>query len=274
MHQNVKNADIISLPLPRPRTGRVWLVGAGPGDAELLTLKALKAIESADIIFYDQLVSSDIRALFPATTPAIYVGKIKNHHAIGQQALNDLLVGHAQKGLKVCRVKGGDPFVFGRGGEELLSLRRAGVEAEVIPGITAASGCTSAADIPLTHRGVSQGCTLVTGHGETDVKINWQALAALGHTLVFYMGVTRAGMIGSELQRAGLCGQTPAAIIENGCRHNQRVITTTVAALAQAVIDEAVQSPALIVVGAVVTLQQALQQTCRQALAAHPAISA
>ncbi len=274
MHQNVKNAEIVSLPRPRMRSGKVWLVGAGPGDAELLTLKALKAIERADIIFYDQLVSAEIRALFPATTPAIYVGKIKNHHAIGQQALNKLLVDHAQKGLQVCRVKGGDPFVFGRGGEELLTLRQAGVNAEVIPGITAASGCTSAADIPLTHRGVSQGCTLVTGHGETDVKVNWQALAALDHTLVFYMGVTRAAMISGELQRAGLGGETPAAIIENGCRHNQRVVITSLASLAEAVVEEAVQSPALIVVGAVVSLQEQLQQTCRQVLATHPAISA
>lgn len=238
--------------------GKVWLVGAGPGDPDLLTVKALRAIENADIIFFDQLVSADIRALFPKGTPALYVGKSKNHHSIAQDDLNQRLVDQAQMGLTVCRIKGGDPFVFGRGGEELLTLRRAGVNAEVIPGITAASGCSSAAGMPLTHRGVSQGCTLVTGHGETEVTANWQALAQLNHTLVFYMGVSRADEIAKQLMKAGQSAATPAAIIENGCRENQRVITTRLDRLAQSVIDEAVQSPALIVVGDVVELASEL----------------
>ncbi|WP_051234535.1 uroporphyrinogen-III C-methyltransferase [Marinimicrobium agarilyticum] len=238
--------------------GKVWLVGAGPGDPDLLTVKALRAIENADIIFFDQLVSADIRALFPKGTPALYVGKSKNHHSIAQDDLNQRLVDQARMGLTVCRIKGGDPFVFGRGGEELLTLRRAGVDAEVIPGITAASGCSSAAGMPLTHRGVSQGCTLVTGHGETEVTANWQALAQLNHTLVFYMGVSRAEDIATQLMKAGQSAATPAAIIENGCRENQRVITTRLDRLAESVINEAVQSPALIVVGDVVELASEL----------------
>ncbi|WP_020207562.1 uroporphyrinogen-III C-methyltransferase [Gilvimarinus chinensis] len=238
--------------------GKVWLVGAGPGDADLLTVKAVRAIESADVIFFDQLVSGDIRELFPKQVPAIYVGKVKNCHSVAQSDLNQMLVEHAQRGLNVCRIKGGDPFVFGRGGEELLELRQAGCEAEVIPGITAASGCATSADIPLTHRGVSQGCTLVTGHGEKELNLNWQALAGLNHTLVFYMGVTRAGLISQQLTNAGLSAKTPAAIIENGCRDNQRVITTELGTLSDAVSEHNVKSPALIMVGDVVNLAQQL----------------
>lgn len=241
-----------------PRTGKVWLVGAGPGDADLLTVKALRAINSADIIFYDQLVSEEICALFPKDTPALYVGKVKNNHSIPQQDLNKLLVNQAQLGLTVCRIKGGDPFVFGRGGEELLELRRAGIEAEVIPGITSASGCSTYADIPLTHRGLSQGCTFVTGHAEKTLDVNWDALAQLNHTLVFYMGLTRAGEISEKLLAGGLAADTPVAIIENGCRKNQRDIISDLANFPETVLREQVQSPSLIIVGQVVTMKQEL----------------
>ncbi len=242
-----------------PRTGKVWLVGAGPGDADLLTVKALKAINAADIIFYDQLVSEEICALFPKNTPALYVGKVKNNHSIPQEDLNQLLVNQAQLGLNVCRIKGGDPFVFGRGGEELLELRNAGVEADVIPGITSASGCTTYADIPLTHRGISQGCTFVTGHAEKTLNVNWNALAQLNHTLVFYMGLTRAGEISDNLLAGGLAADTPVAIIENGCRKDQRNVISTVADFPTDVLREQVKSPALIVVGKVVGLREQLQ---------------
>ncbi|WP_111642888.1 uroporphyrinogen-III C-methyltransferase [Marinimicrobium alkaliphilum] len=265
MHQQ-PTAIHCSLTKARPQRqalapGKVWLVGAGPGDADLLTVKALRAIEQADIIFYDQLVSAEIRALFPKGTPALYVGKSKNHHSIPQDDLNQLLVDQARAGLTVCRIKGGDPFVFGRGGEELLTLREAQIDAEVIPGITAASGCATYAGIPLTHRGVSQGCTLVTGHAEKSLDLNWQALAGLNHTLVFYMGVTKAGNISTNLVNAGLNPGTPVAVVENGCRKNQRVVTGRIDTLAQLVIDEAVQSPALIIVGEVVSLAEQLQPT-------------
>lgn len=240
------------------RTGKVWLVGAGPGDAELLTIKALRAINSADIIFYDQLVSQEVCALFPKNTPALYVGKVKNNHSIPQEDLNQLLVSQAQAGLTVCRIKGGDPFVFGRGGEELLELRKAGIETEVIPGITSASGCSTYANIPLTHRGISQGCTFVTGHAEKSLDVNWNALAQLNHTIVFYMGLTRAPEISQQLLAGGLAADTPVAIIENGCRKNQRNIITDLSDFPAAVLREQVQSPALIIVGHVVSLNAEL----------------
>lgn len=243
----------------KSRAGKVWLVGAGPGDAELLTVKALRAINTADIIFYDYLVSDDIRALFPKNVPAHYVGKAKNQHSIAQEDLNQLLVKQAQLGLTVCRIKGGDPFVFGRGGEELLELRTAGIEAEVIPGITSASGCSTYADIPLTHRGLSQGCTFVTGHAEKSLDVNWNALAQLNHTLVFYMGLTRADEIAAKLLAGGLAADTPVAIIENGCRKDQRDIISTLSEFPAAVIREQVQSPALIIVGEVVRMKEKLQ---------------
>lgn len=245
--------------------GKVSLVGAGPGDPDLLTVKALRAINSADIIFYDYLVSAEIRALFPKNIPALYVGKAKNQHSIAQDELNQLLVNQALAGLNVCRLKGGDPFVFGRGGEELLELREAGVEAEVIPGITSASGCSTYADIPLTHRGLSQGCTFVTGHAEKSLDINWSALAQLKHTLVFYMGLTRADLIASQLIAGGLDEITPVAIIENGCRSNQRDIITSLKDFPDSVVREHVQSPALIIIGEVVGMKEKLQQVHQQA---------
>lgn len=241
--------------------GKVWLVGAGPGDAELLTLKAIRAINTADVIFYDYLVSADIRAIFPKNIPAFYVGKAKNKHSIAQDDLNQLLVNQAKAGLNVCRIKGGDPFVFGRGGEELLELRSAGIHAEVIPGITSASGCSTYADIPLTHRGLSQGCTFVTGHAEKSLDLNWNALAQLKHTLVFYMGLTRAEEISAKLLAGGLAASTPVAIIENGCRKDQRNIISTLGEFPSAVLREKVQSPALIIVGDVVRMQEKLQMT-------------
>lgn len=245
--------------------GRLVLVGAGPGDPELLTLKALRAIEEADLILYDRLVSKEICALFPPKTPALYVGKIKDRHSIPQDKLNELLVIKAKQGLNVCRLKGGDAFVFGRGGEELLAAKAAGITVEVVPGITAASGCTTYAGIPLTHRGVAQGCTFVTGHAEKDLRINWQALAALDHTLVFYMGLSRAGDIREQLMSSGMSASTPVALIENGCCPEQRVVTGHLSALDQLVVAEQVKSPALIVVGEVVNLADQLQWFNEQA---------
>jgi len=254
------NSGVVDSHKPRAATiGKVWLVGAGPGDADLLTVKALRAINSADIIFYDQLVSEEICALFPKATPALYVGKVKNNHSIPQEDLNQLLVNQAQLGLNVCRIKGGDPFVFGRGGEELLELRKAGVDAEVVPGITSASGCSTYADIPLTHRGIAQGCTFVTGHAEKTLDVNWNALAQLNHTLVFYMGLTRASEISEKLLAGSLAADTPVAIIENGCRKNQRDIISDLKSFPEAVVREQVQSPALIIVGHVVNLKSQLQ---------------
>ncbi|QLE87592.1 uroporphyrinogen-III C-methyltransferase [Shewanella sp. Scap07] len=238
--------------------GCVSLVGAGPGDPDLLTVKALRCIEQADLIIYDRLVSAEICALFPSTTPALYVGKAKNRHSVEQSRINELLVEKALQGKNICRLKGGDAFVFGRGGEEVLSLKQKGIDVQIIPGITAGAGCTAYAGIPLTHRGVSQGCTFVTAHAETDLQVNWQGLALLDHTLVFYMGLSKSEMISTELQTAGLDGQTPVALIERGCTTQQRIVSGQLSQLPQLVTQHQLQSPTLIVVGKVVDLAQQL----------------
>lgn len=258
-----KTTDIVSftsVAVNEPKqSGYVSLVGAGPGDPDLLTVKALRVIQQADVIVYDRLVSKEICQLFPPATPTIYVGKAKNHHSVPQQEINQLLVMKARQGLKICRLKGGDAFVFGRGGEEMLELRQAGIEVDLVPGITAAAGCTSYAGIPLTHRGLSQGCTFVTAHAEKELNICWQSLAQLDHTLVFYMGLTKAGMIAEGLTQAGLSADTPAALIENGCCPQQRVIRGELHQLETLISQQQVKSPALIVVGKVVALAEELQ---------------
>jgi len=244
--------------------GKVWLVGAGPGDADLLTLKALRVIQQADVIFYDNLVSHDICALFPSSTPAFYVGKKKGDHSVPQSQLNDLLVAKAKQGLTICRLKGGDPFVFGRGAEEMLVLKHAGIAVGIVPGITAASGCTAYAGIPLTHRGLTHACTFVTAHaqttahGEDRLSIDWAALAHMKQTLVFYMGLSRSEMISNNLQQHGMPSDMPVAIIERGCQQQQRVVVGTIATLPALVGEHALQSPSLIVVGEVVSLRDEL----------------
>lgn len=240
------------------KPGRVSLVGAGPGDPELLTVKALKIIKNSDFILHDRLISKEILKLFPSKTPKMYVGKQKNNHSIPQDELNDLLVAKALQGLNVCRLKGGDSFVFGRGGEEMLKLKNAGIEVEVVPGITAASGCTSYSGIPLTHRGISQGCTMITAHGEKELNLNWEHLAKIDHTLVFYMGLSKSQLISHQLQHHGMPSRTPIALIENGCCPQQRVIRGQLQELSQLIKRENVQSPALIVVGEVVKLADEL----------------
>nr|WP_236688300.1 uroporphyrinogen-III C-methyltransferase [Photobacterium kishitanii] len=238
--------------------GIVTLVGAGPGDPELLTLKALKTLENADVVVYDRLVSAAVMALIPSHSQTIYVGKAKGQHSITQLGINQLLVRLAQQGKQVCRLKGGDVFVFGRGGEEIQYLRQHSIEVDVVPGITAAGGCSAYAGIPLTHRGVSQGCTLVTVHTERDLEVQWQALAKLNHTLVFYMGLSKVELICRQLVNAGLVAATPAAIIEKGCTDEQRVIKATLATLAEQVNRHQIGSPALIIIGEVVSLSDSL----------------
>lgn len=186
------------------------------------------------------------------------MGKAKNRHSVEQSRINELLVEKALQGKNICRLKGGDAFVFGRGGEEVLSLKQKGIDVQIIPGITAGAGCTAYAGIPLTHRGVSQGCTFVTAHAETDLQVNWQGLALLDHTLVFYMGLSKSEMISTELQTAGLDGQTPVALIERGCTTQQRIVSGQLSQLPQLVTQHQLQSPTLIVVGKVVDLAQQL----------------
>ena len=252
-------ASISKRAITTRQSGKVFLVGAGPGDPDLLTVKALRTIQSADLILFDNLVSEEIRQLFPEATPCRYVGKAKEKHSIPQKHLNQLLIDEAQQGKIICRLKGGDPFVFGRGSEEMLSLHKAGIAAEVIPGITAASGCTSYAGIPLTHRGISQSCTFVTAHGETALNINWQALAQQQNTLVFYMGLGHCEEIREQLTLAGMSIDTPAALIERGTQMQQRVITGSLKQLPALARQHQLQSPTLIVVGEVVSLAKELQ---------------
>lgn len=235
-------------------SGKVWLVGAGPGDPELLTCKAMRVIEQADLILFDQLVSEKIKALLPKSTPIFYVGKRKGHHSIAQVDLNKLLIKKAQAGYNIVRLKGGDPFVFGRGGEELLSLVNAGVDTEIIPGITAASGCAAATKIPLTQRGLAQGCTFITGHAEKQLEVEWQSLVSLKHTLVFYMGLSNADLIQHKLLDAGMNPATPVAIIENGCRDNQREIIGNLEKMRELIAEHSIASPSLIIIGDVVSV--------------------
>lgn len=242
------------------KQGKVILVGAGPGDPNLLTLGALNAMQSADVIVYDNLVSHEIRALFPADTVKKYVGKAKGQHSSTQEEINQILIETAKQGQTVCRVKGGDSFVFGRGGEEMLCLAKNGIKVNVVPGITAASGCTSYSNIPLTHRGLAQGCTYITAHAEKDLEIQWSALAQLNQTLVIYMGVSKVELISNNLIKAGMSSSTPVALIEKGCCPEQRTFTGRLDELAQLKEQHQVRSPALIVIGEVVSVAEQMKR--------------
>jgi len=233
--------------------GVVHIVGAGPGDPELLTLKALRLLQSADVILYDRLVSDAVLALARRDAVRLYVGKAKAAHAVPQGEIENRLIGFARAGKIVVRLKGGDPFVFGRGGEELEAVRAAGVAVHVTPGITAATGCAAAAGIPLTHRAAAQAVTLVTGHAEGDDEpdLDWAALARLGHTLVVYMGVSKAASIEQRLLENGRAASTPVAVIENGTRPDQRILKGRLADLSRLVIEAGVTGPAILVIGEV-----------------------
>lgn len=256
------------------RVGTVFLVGAGPGDPDLLTIKALRCIQMADVIVYDRLVSEEILALIPSGIKRIYVGKAKGQHSVAQESTNQLLINKALSGKTVCRLKGGDAFVFGRGAEEMLALHQQNIRVEVIPGITAASGCTSYAGIPLTHRGISQGCTWVTAHAEKELSLNWRALTALNHTLVFYMGLSKLDLICTQLQGAGMPPSMPIAVIEKGCTAQQRVFISELEKIHATLDGQNVTSPSLIVVGNVVSLARELDWYSAQALTKITQLSA
>ena len=241
-----------------PSQGCVWLVGAGPGDAELLTLKALRLIGAADVVVYDRLVSEEVLALIPAATLALDVGKTPGFHGMKQSQIGQLLVDLARSGRNVVRLKGGDPFIFGRGGEELQQLQAAGVTCQVVPGITAATGCAAACGIPLTHRDMAQSVRFITGHGkEGKPQLAWESLQDVRQTLVFYMGLTWSAELSRQLCRHGRAASTPVAIIERGTRPDQRVIIATLETLESAIAREQPQSPSLIIVGEVVKLCRA-----------------
>ena len=239
--------------------GKVFLVGAGPGDPDLLTVKALRILQSADVILYDKLVTPAIMALANPSAEKMYVGKIKGFHSLPQERINALLCVLAKQGKKVCRLKGGDPFMFGRGGEELTQLHAEGIAFEVVPGITAAAGCAAYSGIPLTHRDYNQTCTFLTGHLKTDeLQHDWSALVKHNQTLVFYMGISNLNEITTKLAEHGLSASTPVALIENGTTVKQRVIITNLAKASQDVSDHQVASPALVIIGHVVSLRQQL----------------
>lgn len=237
---------------PRPR---VAIVGAGPGDPELLTLKALRLLGEADAVVYDRLVSDEVLALIPAGATRIYVGKATSRHNLGQDEINELLVRLAQAGHKVVRLKGGDPNVFGRVGEEAEYLAQRGVACEIVPGITAASGCAAAIGMPLTHRGLATGVRFVAGHcrAEAELDLDWRSLADADTTLVIYMALANLPLFSRELIAAGLSPATPAAAVMWGTTPKQRVVVATLADLPERAKAEGLEAPVLALVGRVVT---------------------
>lgn len=234
----------------------VSIVGAGPGDPDLLTVKAMRLLGQAEVVVYDKLVSDEILALIPPGATRIFAGKVARHHHMPQDQINRLLVSLARSGRAVVRLKGGDPFFFGRGGEEAAHLAAHGIAFEIVPGITSASGCTAYAGIPLTHRGIAHGVRFITGHAKEDepLDLDWTSLAAAQTTLVIYMGRITVRRICAQLMANGLAAATPAAVVVNGTRPDQTVTITTLASLPERVEALDLAAPTLLVIGEVVAL--------------------
>ena len=239
--------------------GEVYLVGAGPGDPDLLTFRALRLMQQADVVVYDRLVAKPILDMTRHDAEHIYVGKERDKHTMRQEEINKLLARLAKAGKRVVRLKGGDPFIFGRGGEEIDTLAAEGVPFQVIPGITAAAGCASYAGIPLTHRDYAQSVTFVTGHlKDGSMNLNWDMLAQPNQTIVFYMGLVGLAVICRELQAHGVAADMPIALVQQGTTHMQRVYTGTLASIEEILSKEKPKPPTLIIVGRVVELQEKL----------------
>ncbi|AOE60888.1 uroporphyrinogen-III C-methyltransferase [Pseudomonas corrugata] len=238
------------------RPGEVALVGAGPGDPGLLTLRAWSLLTQADAVVYDRLISPQLLSLIPLPCARHYVGKAAGCHSLPQPQINELLADLADQGQRVVRLKGGDPFIFGRGAEELEYLLARGVDCQVVPGITAAAGCSAYAGIPLTHRDLVNSCRFITGHlqREGDLNLPWQSLADASQTLVFYMGLSNLSTIAARLMEAGLAADTPAALVSNGTRPDQQVLRGTLAQLPEMAKSCAEGLPTLTVIGQVVGL--------------------
>ena len=243
------------------RMGVVRLVGAGPGDPELLTVKAVRLLAAADVVVHDRLVSEGVLALIAPRARRLYVGKRRSQHSVPQAEVDALLVALAREGLEVVRLKGGDPFVFGRGGEEMLACRAAGVPCEVVPGITAAQAVSALAGAPLTHRGLAQAVTLVTGHAAPDGEggwrepdLDWAALARPNQTVAVYMGLATAPALAARLAAAGRSPSTPVLLVENASRADERRVLTTLAGLAQAAAG--LHGPTVLVVGETAAMAQ------------------
>ncbi|HET7527642.1 MAG TPA: uroporphyrinogen-III C-methyltransferase, partial [Burkholderiaceae bacterium] len=243
----------------RGARGKVFLVGAGPGDPDLLTLRAARLLAQADVVVYDHLVGDGVLDLIAPSAERIYVGKRSGHHALSQPEINALLVHLAHQGREVIRLKGGDPFVFGRGGEELQALAGQHIAFEVVPGITAACGVASYAGIPLTHRDHAQTCLFVTGHlKDGSCNLDWPALARPRQTVVIYMGLAALDEICTQLIAHGLPRHTPAAVVQQGTMLDQQVVSAALADLDRCVADAGLRSPCLIIVGEVVRLRDEL----------------
>ena len=239
--------------------GEVYLVGAGPGDPDILTFRALRLMHKADVVLYDNLVSKPILEMTRRDAARIYVGKKKSDHAMPQEEINELLVRLALEGKRVLRLKGGDPFIFGRGGEEIEKLSSRGIAFQVVPGITAASGVSSYAGIPLTHRDHAQSCVFVTGHlKDNSMDLDWEMLARPRQTVVVYMGLTGIDFLCSKLVEHGLPASTPAAVVQQGTTRNQKVLTGTLGNLAEVTRAAKLTPPTLIIVGGVVSLREKL----------------
>jgi len=241
-----------------PARGEVWLVGAGPGDPDLLTFKALRLMQQAEVVLYDRLIGDGILNLVRRDAERIYVGKATKNHTMPQEEISALLVRLARQGRRVLRLKGGDPFIFGRGGEEIEALAAEGIPFQVVPGITAASGCACYAGIPLTHRDHAHACVFVTGHGTGGEGPDWKALIQPGQTIVVYMGLNALPDLVAGYIACGGDPAMPAAIVENGTRPGQRVITGRIAELPAKKEAAALSQPSLIVIGTVVNLQEEL----------------
>jgi len=254
MEKKLENANT-QLP-----AGEVYLVGAGPGDPELLTFKALRLMQQADVVLYDALVSKEVMELCRRDADLVFVGKQRDNHAVPQQSINQMLVDHAKKGRRVVRLKGGDPFIFGRGGEELQLLKEQGIPFQVVPGITAASACSTYAGIPLTHRDYAQSVTYVTGQQKNrSSELDYSQLVRDGQTVVFYMGLHNLADICSKLVAAGQDAKTPAAIVSKGTSADQQVLVGDLSNLVELQASAKLAAPALIIVGQVVLLQEQLQ---------------
>jgi len=244
------------------KTGEVYLVGAGPGDPDLLTFRALRLMQRCDVVLYDRLVGDDIMALVRRDAERVYVGKRPLDHTMAQEEISDLMVRLAKEGNRVLRLKGGDPFIFGRGGEEIEKLAENGIGFQIVPGITAAAGCGSYAGIPLTHRDHAQACTFVTAHGQDGaLSLDWKSLIRPGLTVAVYMGLSNLPALVDGARDLGVDMSTPVAVIENGTRDNQVVVTAPLSDIARHVSEAGIKSPAMIIIGSVVTLRDTLNWT-------------
>ncbi|WP_430817396.1 uroporphyrinogen-III C-methyltransferase [Carboxylicivirga sp. RSCT41] len=243
-----------------PEYGKVWLVGAGPGDADLISVKALKLLQKADVVLYDYLVNTELLDYCSANCERLYVGKKKDKHTYPQEELNQLLVKYANKGKTIVRLKGGDPFVFGRGVEEIVTLINHGIDYEVVPGITSGVAVPAYMGIPVTARHVASSVTFVTGHpAKGKSSVDWQALAKASDTLVVYMGVSNAGRIANALISGGKNEDTPVALIRWGTYPQQEMLTATLSTIKRAMEDKGFSPPALMVIGEVVSFSKQLK---------------